>query len=220
MYRGVGDDTPLLNILPNAPASAAGPAPSISTTPDQNMANQTGQPCSNWFWKMKAIPKSLVLTLSGCFTGQAPAGISAPNFSAFCSKAQACGVFTRPGAAGVDAALNQIYPLPSCFDDAASASQSYCSQYGSSGPDPTSNALCWVAGRSAKYWTRFLAVPPCNATLPAPPAPPGGGTTSGGGGGGGGAAGPAAAPDRTMLYVAGGLGVLAIGGLYLALRKR
>jgi hypothetical protein len=63
---------------------------------------------------------------------------------------------------------------PSCLDAQAAADRDYCRSHGAEGPDPTKNALCWLAMHDSAWWSQYNNVKTCaeTATPPPPPAPP------------------------------------------------
>lgn len=55
-------------------------------------------------------------------------------------------------------------PLPACLDPSMLAGTQYCDQYGMSGPNPSANAVCFLAQKNPAWYAALKALPPCAGT--------------------------------------------------------
>jgi len=123
-----------------------------------------------------------------------------------CEDAVAAGMLDVPYCPGTGRA-----PIPQCLDEQTVRAIDYC-HFGD-GSEPFWNAMCWGFQKDSDYWDEFISTPPCQGVLP-PREPASSGR-------GGSVAPPPPPPDNTALYVALGVGgLLVIGGIWAATRKR
>lgn len=56
-----------------------------------------------------------------------------------------------------------VAPLPLCLDAEMAAELSYCAKYGSTGPNPETNATCWLLSKDPVLFDALKSVKPCGS---------------------------------------------------------
>jgi hypothetical protein len=126
----------------------------------------------------EALPSPLdpgrALWIAGCIAGAPPdVPVSQAEWNAICGKLFGCGAAEWPvDEAALTNYLNQVAPAPTCLDAATAMGLVYCSTYGTSGPDPAANGLCYVLLHAPWYALSLLQKPLCpDAAALMPPVP-------------------------------------------------